>query len=208
MHSHQRKPEYQFDLSGGVLCLDFANTMSWRKSSDRSRDHLNSYDDLVAFAEQSTLLSPGQAGELRAQSRRRTDAHEIFRRTISFREVLFRAFSTLAAGKPVAPDDLQTINDLAARALGHRRLARANGRYRWEWQWDRTNNMGFILWRIAESTAELLTSTELAALRECQAAECGWLFLDHSRNHSRRWCDMKVCGNRQKARRHYQRTRS
>lgn len=63
-----------------------------------------------------------------------------------------------------------------------------------------------ILWPIAQSAAELLTSSELGTVRLCEAPDCAWLFLDQSCNRSRRWSDMKVCGNRQKARRHYQRT--
>jgi predicted RNA-binding Zn ribbon-like protein len=62
-----------------------------------------------------------------------------------------------------------------------------------------------MLWPIASSAADLLTSERLKKVRLCEAKTCTWLFLDESRNHSRRWCDMKVCGNREKARRHYQR---
>ena len=200
-------PPYQFDLSGGILCLDFANTVSQRKNPERAVDHLGTYDDLVAFAEQSKLLSPGQAGELRAHAQRhRPAARDTLRRAISHRENLHRAFSALAVGKPAASGELQQINDFAVAALSHRRLARVDGRYRWEWQWNNKNALDSILWPIAQSAADLLTSSELATVRMCGAPDCAWLFLDQSRNRSRRWCDMKVCGNRQKARRHYQRT--
>jgi predicted RNA-binding Zn ribbon-like protein len=64
-----------------------------------------------------------------------------------------------------------------------------------------------LLWPIAESAAELLTSQEVSSIRLCEAPDCDWLFLDNSRNRSRRWCDMKICGNREKARRHYRRSR-
>jgi len=207
VHSHQGESEYQFDLSGGVLCLDFANTVSRRRVPERSVDHLNSYDDLIAFAEQSKIVLPQQAEELREQARQRSvEAQDTLRRAISYRENLYRAFSALTEGKPVGSDDLQRINDAAIEALNHRRLARADGQYRWEWQWNSKNTLDSILWPIAQSAAELLTSLELATVRKCEAPDCAWLFLDQSRNRSRRWCDMKVCGNRQKARRHYQRT--
>ena len=74
-----------------------------------------------------------------------------------------------------------------------------------DWEWKSQNPVDSILWPIAQSAADLLTSPDLAAVRMCEAPDCAWLFLDQSRNRSRRWCDMKVCGNRQKARRHYQR---
>ena len=203
-----RQPAYQFDLSGGALCLDFANTISWRQVPRQATDHLTRYDDLVAFAGQSKLLSPRQAADLLAHARRHPSAaQDVLQRAITYRERLYRAFSALAEGKAVPPDDLQQVRDFAVEALHHRRLARANGHYRWEWQWDRENMLERILWPIAQSAADLLTSAEIRTLRMCEAPDCAWLFLDHSRNRSRRWCDMKVCGNRQKARRHYQRTR-
>jgi len=208
VHSHDSESEYEFDLSGGALCLDFANTVSRRKVPERAADHLGSYGELVAFAEQSKVLSPKQSDELRAHARRHSSqAREALRKAISLRENLYDVFSALAKGKPAAPGHLQQINDFAVEALNHRRLMPADGRYRWEWQWKSKNMLDRILWPIAQSAAELLTSPELDSLRECEAPDCAWLFLDHSRNRSRRWCDMKVCGNRQKARRHYRRTR-
>jgi len=49
----------------------------------------------------------------------------------------------------------------------------------------------------------LLTSSQrLNQVRQCRGDNCGWLFVDGSKNHSRRWCDMRDCGNRAKVRRH------
>jgi predicted RNA-binding Zn ribbon-like protein len=207
VHSHHIGPEYEFDLSGGVLCLDFANTVSWRKLPQQAADHVNCYEDLVAFAEQSKVLTTEQAGNLRLHGRRHSgEVKTALRRAISYRESLYRAFSALVQGEEVPPGELKHINDVAIQALAHRRLARVDDGYRWEWDWNARNILNRILWPIAQSAAELLTSPQLATLRMCESPDCAWLFLDQSRNHSRRWCDMKVCGNRQKARRHYQRT--
>ena len=209
MHSRKRSPAYQFDLSGGALCLDFANTVSRRHLPQRRAEHLASYTDLVAFAEQSGLIPPKLAASLLARaSRNHAEAQSAFRKSIIFREGLYRAFSAIAAGKPALPEDIQQINDSALDALGHRKLTRTKGDYRWEWQPKGSEHLDRILWPIAESAADLLTSEDRPAVRECGAPDCEWLFLDHSRNGSRRWCDMKVCGNRQKARRHYQRAHS
>ena len=197
---------YQFDLSGGALCLDFANTVSRRHLPQRRAEHLGSYADLVEFAEQSKLLSPKLAANLRTHARRSSaEARSAFHRCIVLREGLYRAFSAIAAGKPAHQQDVEQINDFALEALRHRKLTRTNGDYRWEWQSEGGNLLDRILWPIAESAANLLTSQDRADIRECDAPDCEWLFLDHSRNGSRRWCDMKSCGNRQKARRHYQR---
>lgn len=206
VHSHDIGPDYEFDLTGGVLCLDFANTVSRRKPPQPDTDHVNSYDDLVAFAEQSKILSPENAAELRLQAQRRSrEAQVVLGRAISYRESLYRAFSALAQGKAVPPDELQQITDITIEALAHRRLTRIEDGYRWQWEWDSKTMLDLILWLIAQSATELLTSSQLSTVRICEAPNCAWLFLDQSRNRSRRWCDMKVCGNRQKARRHYQR---
>jgi predicted RNA-binding Zn ribbon-like protein len=203
----QATPGYEFDLSGGVVCLDFANTVSQRKTPERTVDHLGSYDDFVVFAEQSGILSREHGEELRALSRRKHRlADAALRRALAYRENVYRAFSALAEGKPPDSGDVQQINDFVLEALNHRQLEPADGHYRWEWQWNNKNALDRILWPIAQSAADLLTSPELYTVRMCEAPDCAWLFLDQSRNRTRRWCDMKVCGNRQKARRHYQRT--
>jgi predicted RNA-binding Zn ribbon-like protein len=203
----KRPSAYRFDLSGGALCLDFANTVSHRHLPQRRAEHLDTYGDLVTFAEQSGLIPPKLASSLRARaSRNHVEARNALRRSIVLRENLYRAFSAIAAGRHTRPDDFQQINDSALDALKHRRLARANGGYRWEWQSNRSDPLDRVLWPIAQSAADLLTSEDRAAIRECGAPDCEWLFLDQSRNGSRRWCDMKSCGNRQKALRHYRRT--
>jgi predicted RNA-binding Zn ribbon-like protein len=198
--------EFKFDLSGGTLCLDFANTVSRRDDPELRREHLAGYADLVAFARQSALLSDKQADELCSYAEQHAgQAQRIFHRALELRESLYRVFAALAQKKIPAAADLQKINDAALEALQHRCLARANGGYRWEWKSDEKNPLEGILWQSAQSAAELLTSDKLRTLRFCEAPDCQWLFLDNSRNRSRRWCDMTSCGNRQKARRHYRR---
>lgn len=206
MHSSRQQSVYQFDLSGGALCLDFANTVSHRHLPQCRTEHLGSYADLVAFADQSKLLPPKLAASLRAHANRDpAGARSAFRKSVVLRESLYRAFSAIAVGKHALSADVQQINDFALVALRHRKLAQRNGEYSWEWQSNGSDLLDRILWPVAESAAELLTSDARAAIRECRAPDCEWLFLDQSRNRSRRWCDMKSCGNRQKARRHYQR---
>ena len=65
-----------------------------------------------------------------------------------------------------------------------------------------------MLWPVARGAAELLTGPDAAHISECQSDDCGWLFLDQTRNHGRHWCDMQGCGNRAKARRHYARQKT
>lgn len=203
----QPQPEYEFDLTGGQLALNLANTVSRRGDPDRRKEHLQNYGDLVAFAKQSGIISLKQATELCGYAERHAgEAARSFRKAIALREVLYRAFLAIAQGKTATAGDLNLINDFAIEALRHRCLSRSNGGYRWEWSSDGRNPLDRVLWAAAQAAADLLTSKELRIVRFCEAPDCEWLFLDHSRNRSRRWCDMTSCGNRQKARRHYQRT--
>jgi predicted RNA-binding Zn ribbon-like protein len=202
--TEQRPQEFQFDLSGGHLALDFANSISRRDSSEKSVEHLNSYRDLISFARQTGILSPEQAKALdcRAESHARIAAQSL-REAVALREPMFRVFLALANSKSPSSQDVALLDDAARAALHHRRIVRENNGYRW--RWDDDLSLDRILWPIAQSAAELLTSPELKKVRECEASDCYWLFLDNSRNRSRRWCSMSACGNREKARRHYQR---
>jgi predicted RNA-binding Zn ribbon-like protein len=198
--------EFQFDLTGGQLALDLANTVSRRDDPERRKDHLESYRDLVSFARQSGVVSPKQAGELLVHGERHGgQARRSFVEAVRLREAVYRAFAAIAQGRKATEADLELIGDYARKALQHRCLFRANGGYRWEWR--ENNTLDRIVWPMSQAAVDLLTSDELRIVRFCEAPDCEWLFLDHSRNRSRRWCDMTTCGNRQKARRHYQRSR-
>ena len=83
----------------------------------------------------------------------------------------------------------------------------ANNALNWTYTFEE-RKLDQMLWPIIRSAAELLTSDKLDRVCECPGENCGWLFIDMSRNRSRRWCDMKDCGNRAKARRHYRKTKA
>lgn len=203
-----KQGEFQFDLTGGQLALDLANTVSRRGDPERRNDHLASYRDLLSFARQSGVVSPRQASELLSCAEKQNNlARRSFAEAIKLREAVYRAFSAIAQNKSAKASDLDVITDFALRALQDRSLGRVNGGYRWEWQPTGNNPLDQILWPMSQAAADLLTSEQLRIVRFCAAPDCEWLFLDHSRNRSRRWCDMTTCGNRQKARRHYRRSR-
>lgn len=201
------KPEYKFDLSGGHPALDLANTVSRRDDLARRREHLASYADLISFAVQDRIVSPKEATELRTwASKHAKEAERSLRIAIDLREALYRVFVAIAGQKAAPEADLALINEAALQSLQNRRLTRVNGGYQWQWESTGKNALDRILWPIALAATELLTSDELKRVRWCEAPDCEWLFLDNSRNRSRRWCDMTSCGNRAKARRHYERT--
>jgi len=96
------------------------------------------------------------------------------------------------------------INDELTRASTHRRLIKTGGGY--SLGFDDEPSLDMMLWQISSSVIDLLTSSEPNRVKRCGSEECSWLFYDTSRNRSRKWCDMKECGNRMKAKRHYSRT--
>ena len=164
--------------------------------------------DLVAWAEQSGAVDAATASELRAEAEQRPGAAEsALAGARALREAIYGVFSARAGGRTAPAGALATLNAALAPSLARLRLdARAGGAFGWRWSLE-DGALDGLLAPIVDSAAELLTSSDLARVRECEADNCGWLFIDRSRNRSRRWCDMSVCGNRAKVRRHYARTK-
>jgi len=195
---HTDEPAFEF--SGGRLCLDLANTVQ-RRGTPRACDLLAGLAELVAWGLQGGVYTREQAGKALQASRRPAGAAALGRLR-RLREAIFRVFSALAAGGSPEDEDLDLLSRSAGRTLVDARLSESDGRFSWRWHGDPAS-CDRLIWECSMSAVELLTSSELGRLRECAAGDCSWLFLDGSRNQSRRWCDMKVCGNRSKVRRHY-----
>jgi predicted RNA-binding Zn ribbon-like protein len=186
------------------LCLDFVNTLGDRPR--RLHETLHGYDDLLRWSARAGLLDARALRRRRREAARRPrGARAAFAHAIQLRETLYRVFAARARRARPAPADLAVLNEALRRALPHQRLApRGDGL---EWRWEGSGGMEFPLWPVARSAAELLTSGEVSLVQECASDACSWLFLDRSPGGRRRWCDMKVCGNRAKARRFYERRR-
>ena len=202
--------EYTFSRIGGRLCLDFANTVGSsagrRQGGPDPDDHLHTYEDLVAWGRQLEVITPRAAKALLAEaSRHPAGAAATLERAKELREALYRVFSARAAGEPPVASDLARLNGELKEALSRQRLALEEGQVTWTFE-SAPTDLDAMLWPVARSAGELLTADAgLARLRECASDTCGWLFVDTSKNRSRRWCDMADCGNRAKARRHYHR---
>jgi predicted RNA-binding Zn ribbon-like protein len=202
-----RGDEAVFEFSGGRLCLDFANTVIWR-GARQPTERLKGYGDLLAWSQQAGLVTgPDARALVREAARHPAAAAAVFERAIALREAIYRIFSAIAGARSPEADDVATVNATLAEAMGRSRLAWTAKGFVWDWPAD-TNALDRVLWRLARSTADLVVSTDVAAVRQCAADPCRWLFLDTTRNRRRRWCDMRVCGNRVKARRYYQRQRA
>lgn len=187
----------------GRLALDFANTLSNRLMPE-PRERLGSYDALVDWALAVQLIGPTEAGRLRARARAHpADAERAHRCAIGLREAIYGVFHAFATGQRPSPDDLEVLNRTLADGMTRRRLRESEVGYCWAWE-EEPEGLDWPLWPVAYSAAELTTTDELERVKECEGADCAWLIYDASRNKSRRWCDMQECGNRVKARRHYE----
>jgi predicted RNA-binding Zn ribbon-like protein len=190
------------EIIGGELCLAFTDTVDWRKS-DHPEDLLTSYADLVRWGQEAGALTDEDAACLLQQAERRpAEANVVLERAIVLREAMYRIFEAVADERSPAPEDLDILNGTLSGALARLRLVPATEGLAWDWA-DRDRALDRMLWPVVRWAVDLLTSRRLERVGQCPG--CGWLFLDHSRNHSRRWCTMEVCGNRAKARRHHER---
>jgi predicted RNA-binding Zn ribbon-like protein len=191
-------------LVGGRPSLDFTNTVSDHLAGE-PEEYLASYADLVTWAEHAGLLAADAAGRLRAAAARAPgEAQAALARAQALREALFRVFLALAQDDAPPADDLALVNEEAARAFSRRALEPAGAGLAWQWQ-EEDGALDRPLWPVVADATALLASAEIGRVKVCGADVCGWLFLDESRNRSRRWCSMEDCGNREKARRHYHR---
>lgn len=206
MEKSTAQGDHVFDLTGGHPALDFANTVGGQR--ERSpKEHLHGFSDLVEWARQCRLVSGAQAATLLEEAERDPRAAAaFFASALDLRELLYRIFWAVASDEPVAAADLEQLNGSVAQALTHLRVGSTPDGFIWEW--DEPGSREWLLWQVVRAASELLTSPQTRTVRWCASDDCTWLFLDHSRNASRRWCDMKSCGNRDKARRHLARKKA
>jgi predicted RNA-binding Zn ribbon-like protein len=188
---------------GGSLCLDFVNTVGGRadqRAYTVLRDKLPTFDDLLTWSRLAGLVSQAEVLRLvRRAAGNPKEAAVVLKRAATLREGLYRIFRSVVDGRRTVRNDIAILERELSNARDHERLSPAAGAF--EWTWDDRDALDRMLWAVSRSAAELLTSEDLSTLRHCGGEECGWMFLDTSRNRSRQWCDMRDCGNRAKVRR-------
>ncbi len=179
--------------------LAFVNTLSGRPTPEPT-DELVSYTALVEWARGQKLVPAAAADRLAAEARQHPQAAgAALARARELREALHAVFSAMAAGHAPPGEALDTLSERVAAAYAHGRLVAHEGAL--VWATGAADHLDRITWELARAAARLVTSPRLARVRACEAATCGWWFVDDTKNHSRRWCDMKICGNREKLRR-------
>ena len=190
-----------FEFSGNHLCLDFANTLNDR--ANMPRELLNEYSDLVMWSQEAGILTRDDTQQLREEAKQQpTEAAEVLQQAITLREAIYRIFEKIAEDASPGEADLDILNMMLSKVMDQAYIVKTEDGFAWNWAGKR-ERLDRMLLAVARAAADLLTSEQLSGVRICASEDCNWLFLDTSKNHSRRWCDMKSCGNRAKARRHY-----
>lgn len=191
------------DLIGGRLSLDFVNTEGEVRNGPP--EWIGSYEDLIRWSVRAGGVGERVARRLRSRAAKDSrEARDVWERAVELREALYRLIVATIDGRPASAEDRAVFTAEVSAALAH--LRPQPGDPTWQWRFEDGDQLDRVVWPIARDAADLLTSEELGRVKECSGRDCTWLFLDQSRNRSRRWCDMAVCGNRAKARRHYERT--
>ena len=193
----ERRPG-TLSLVAGKLALDFTNTESGRGGAEHL-DHLQTAGDLVAWAAHAKII-----GEKDAALARRIikDQNKLARHLIArgrfLRETIYQINSNIVAGKPPAEKLLHSLTATHAEMLATATLTPHGDNYEWAWH-PKAELTAAILGPITLSALDLLVDADFSRIKQCQGNHCGWLFFDSTKNKSRQWCDMSVCGNRAKA---------
>ena len=191
-------------LVGNALCLDFTNTAGGR-GTERYIEHLKDWRNLLAWAEHARVID---AEHRRAfEPRSRGAGEELLRSALELREALYSVFRAAIAAAETPALALGVLNRVLSEAMAAAEVHPRDHGFAWDWPMDDPRPLQ-ILWPIARSAAELLTIPDLRRVKFCPAWDCGWLFLDRTRNFRRRWCEMEACGSRDKMRRYHQRQRA
>lgn len=185
---------------GGRLCLDFVNTCRGRTADGKAiGDRLAEFTDLVAWANGAALETGPAAQKLvTGAGRDPAAAARIWERAVALREATYRLARGTIRGKAPVAADVAILNREWTEAVRHRTLSVGATGLQLKWSGEALDR---TLSAVAESAVQLLAAPDVSMLRECGGIDCGWLFVDVSRNRSRQWCDMQMCGTLAKVRR-------
>jgi predicted RNA-binding Zn ribbon-like protein len=186
-------------IVGGNVALDLLNTQNGPAGGPPEDDVLKDYRDLLAWAAHIGLITATEERSLAHRARQRpADADAVFQRVRATRAYLQDVFDAVAKRGAPARADLHRLQHDEAEALAHGRLVPADGQYRWSWAGDQ--DLGRPLWPIIHAALTLVTDGPLDRVKGC--ASCRFLFVDESKNRSRRWCSMDDCGAQDKMRKY------
>ena len=187
-------------------CIDFANSVE--PHVEGAKQPFADYSEFVRWAHHEGLLDDAEARRCIERARvhpRR--ARTVQRRAAALQRALRAVLSAAARGAPPPAVALDDLNAEIGRAMVAVRLVPTESGWRRVWL-DPRDDLGWVLGPVARSAADLLVSPASSRLKECPGSPgrpCGFLFVDETRNRSRRWCSGATCGNRSRLHRHYAR---
>ncbi len=187
----------RFSHIAGDRALDLVNTVEWRLSETEREEDLTDYRDILDWCLESGLLTTGEAAGLGAVSEEAATTERSH--VLALREALYQA---LFQSDPGAR---RVINAELHEALAAADYVPASDGWRWH---DHKVTGATPRHRIARAIMSLLARDDLDRLHQCEDAQCGWVFLDTSRAHNRRWCVTKDCGDRNRSRAYYARQKA
>jgi len=199
--SSRSEPEYVFDFCGGQLAIDFTNTLGSRGAEPaRRNEHFATFGDIVAWAEAAGVVARQRAVKLRAHAAAHPDAaRRDVRRALELRESLYGVLAARARGRGPHANDLAVLNRFVGEMYSGASLAPSGSRFVLET--PPGEGLDAVLRAVVRAAVDLLTASDPQRLGMCADDSCAWLFVDATRSGTRRWCDMKSCGNRNKVRR-------
>ncbi len=172
------------EATGGHVALDLVNTVAWRLDPSRTVDRLPEGEAVARWARFVGVLEEGEVGD------------DVAAQVRTLREELYRVVQPLAVGNAPSAPDVERLRRTLLGAVGRADVASVmplelSGA-------DLRDELALAAWR-------LLEREDPRRIRQCRAGDCGWIFLDRTKNASRVWCSSADCGNRSRARRHYAR---
>jgi predicted RNA-binding Zn ribbon-like protein len=202
-----QNPTAPFEYTGGHISLDFVDTVNGRVR-EKNEELLTDYGRLLQWSQESGTLPKRTVEQLRRLAEEAPEkAESVLRNAIHLREGMYEIFLAVAQGHGISEQAMATLNRAIHQAAGHAEIKGGSRGFSKQWI-EPEKYLDAMLWPVAQGAGELLTSEDAQYIRECGADDCGWVFLDKTKNHRRRWCEMKTCGNRAKAKRYYRRQRA
>lgn len=183
---------------GGDLSLDFVNTVHDRHE-EPLRDLLQNYLELVTWVYSANAINDSQKEKLLQKGlENQTEANQVYKDSLQLREAFYDFILNLINQDETSSANIQLINRRVSRVFSNLELTQLEGRFVLDWKAE-SFGLESVLWPITRAFADLVTSEDISRIKKCP--NCGYLFVDNSKNKSRRWCSMEICGNRVKAQR-------
>lgn len=193
-----------FPLIGHHRCLDFVNTEVMVKG--QRRELLTDFGAWLAWLVQAGVIADATARTLRDRWTGKSGAERALAEVRHFRRILRETLERIVQGRPVPREVIEAVNHRLRGRTGYVEVTKVRGGYVKRVHAEFAVPADLLI-SLAEAASDLLCDADLSLIRRCENERCILFFYDQTKNHSRRWCSMEVCGNRMKVAAFYQRRR-